>query len=348
MDIENRKIEELLPGYLSGELTDDDRAIVDSWRKESSDNEELFRQYMQSWEAIPLLSEMEQFNSFKALQKINSRISAGSSGKFVRLLQRAAAILIVPLLLYSGYVTVQNLILNQDQEEQVMMQTVTSRQGMVSQFMLADGTKVWLNSGSELQFPSRFTGSGREVKLIGEAFFEVKKNPDQPFRVITKNIQIEDIGTSFNVESYADENLSEVILVEGEVRLTSQTPKAPKSVAMTPGQRAVYREDDPNFRVQNVDVDKYIAWRDGTLMFRDDNMGDVVRRLGRWFNVEIIVNDPEIESYTYMATFRSETLTQVLNLLKLSAPIDYKIVDSQLLANGEHTRQKVYIMKKTK
>jgi len=95
-----------------------------------------------------------------------------------------------------------------------------------------------------------------------------------------------------------------------------------------------------------VKVDKYIAWLDGNLIFRDDNMEDVVKRLSRWFNVEMVIKDPEIRSYAYKATFRNENLSQVMNLLKISAPIDFKIVESKALQNGEFTKQKVYLMKK--
>ena len=115
---------------------------------------------------------------------------------------------------------------------------------------------------------------------------------------------------------------------------------------MRPGQRSVYKEENQKVYTENVDVDKYTAWRDGNLIFHDDKMGDVVKRLSRWFNVEIVINDPEIKSYTYKATFRNETLSQVLNLLKISAPIDYQISGNKLLPNGEYTKQKVYLMKK--
>src|SRR5665647_1662759 len=99
---------------------------------------------------------------------------------------------------------------------------------------------------------------------------------------------------------------------------------------MIPGQRAIYQKEEQKVITGEVDVDKYIAWRDGNLIFRDDSMEDVVKRLSRWFNVEIAINDPEIKNYIYKATFRNENLTQVLNLLKLSAPIDYRVTNCLL------------------
>ena len=337
-----REIEELLPGYFAGELLDEHQVMVDEWRMASPENEILFHESLKAWEAIPVLYEMEHFNSFEALKKINTRILSQETHKWWVHIQRIAAILMLPLLIYSGYIS-----FGKRQDKQVMMQTVSSRKGMVTQFELADGSQVWLNSGSSLKFPTSFTGDLREVKLTGEAFFKVTKNEKQPFRVRAKDLNIEVLGTSFNVVSYDDEQQAEVVLVEGKVKLSAEINQTKKIFGtMLPGQRAVYTEDTQKVESEEVAVDKYIAWREGNLIFRDDKMEDVVRRLSRWFNVEIVINDPEIKNYAYKATFRNENLPQILNLLRISAPIDYQIVGNKLLPNGEHSKQKVYLMKK--
>ncbi|HEY3371157.1 MAG TPA: FecR domain-containing protein [Prolixibacteraceae bacterium] len=347
MERSYNEIEELLPGYLSGELSDANREMIDAWRKESSENEILFQDSLKAWEAMSLLQEMEQFNSFEALNKINTRISQQKNTPWWTYAQKIAAILLLPLMIYSGYISIRNSALKSQQEEQVMMQTISSRPGMVTQFELADGTKVWLNAGSTLQFPTRFQADLRAVKLTGEAYFQVTKNEHQPFRVQAKELNIEVLGTSFNVESYEEEKQAEVVLIEGKVRLSCETAQGKKTFGtMHPNQRVVYTQENHNVQAQEVKVDKYIAWREGNLIFRDDKMEDVVKRLSRWFNVEIVIDDPEINNYEYKATFRNETLTQVLNLLKISAPIDYQITGNQMLPNGEYTKQKVSLRKK--
>lgn len=343
------QIDEILPGYLSGDLSDEDRAFFEEWRIESPENEALFQQSLKAWNAMQLLDEMEQFNSFEALKKINNRISSQKSWSWWIFVQRAAAILLLPLLVYSGYITFQHNQPKNQETEHVVMQTISSRQGMVTRFELADGTEVWLNSDSELQFPTKFTGNLREVKMKGEAYFKVAKNENQPFRVHAKDLNIEVLGTSFDVASYDDEKQAEVILVEGKVNLFSDQQGESKLLGvMHPNQRAIYRENDEKVDSEKVNVDKYIAWRDGNLIFREDKMEDVVKRLSRWFNVEIVIKDPEIKFYAYKANFRNETLTQVLELLKISAPIDYQIIENKLLPNGEFKKQKVYLMKKIK
>ena len=340
------EIEDLLPGYLSVDLPDKDRAIVDEWLKESPDNQALFLGTKSAWECLALLNKMEEFNSFDALKKVNERISLPSSKGWWISIQRVAAILLLPLLLYSGYLTMNSLS-KSNVHEQVVMQTITSRQGMVSQFSLADGTKVWLNSGSQLQFPMHFTGDKREVHLKGEAFFEVTKNEKQPFRVNANELKIEVLGTSFNVVNFDDDSQSEVVLVTGKVALSYENGQIKKMYGtMQPYERVIYEKESQSIRAERVDVEKYIVWRDGNLIFRDDSMDNVVKRLSRWFNVEITINDPEIKNYIYKATFRNENLLQVLNLLKLSAPIEYQINKRKALPNGEFSKQNIVLMKR--
>jgi ferric-dicitrate binding protein FerR (iron transport regulator) len=158
---------------------------------------------------------------------------------------------------------------------------------------------------------------------------------------------VEVLGTSFDVANYEGEKLTEVILVEGKVNLLAkQGNNLTLGGALQPGERGVYCEQTGKIRTEKVGVEKYIAWRDGNLIFRDDKMEDVVKRLSRWYNVEMVINDPEIKSYIYKATFRNENLLQVLNLLKISAPIDFRITERKVLGNGEFTKQIVYLMKK--
>jgi transmembrane sensor len=347
MNLSVKEFDELFSGYLSGDLSDEKRMMMDQWIAESEENEAHHQDSLKAWESFSLLQEMEQFNSFEALKKVNARVNKPVPSKLPEVLKLIAAVFILPLLAYSGYVTQKNSSLNNMITAHVVMQTITSRQGMVSQFQLADGTKVWLNSNSELQFPSVFAGEFREVKLKGEAYFEVTKGKDQPFIVNARELNVEVLGTSFDVANYQDEKRAEVILVEGKVGLfVKKDDKTNERSSLIPGQRGVYCEETKKIHTEEVSVDKYISWRDGNLIFRDDKMEEVVKRLSRWFNVEIFISDPEIKAYIYKATFRNENLVQVLNLLKISAPIDFRITERKALQSGEFTKQKVYLMKK--
>jgi transmembrane sensor len=345
MKLSFNEIDKLLPGYLSGDISDKDLCLVEEWILDSQENEKVYFESLKAWESMSMLSEMEQFNSFDALKKVNAKISKPESSNWRIYIQRIAAILLLPLLVYTGYLTMRKPSKEMLPEEHVVMQTITSRQGTVTQFSMADGTEVWLNAGSELQFPLVFNGDMREVKLTGEAIFEVAKNEKQPFRVNAKDLNIDVLGTSFDVVSYDDETHSEVILIEGKVSLSAEDGQVLKEFGtIHQGQRVVSKDETQEVTIHDVDVDKYISWREGNLIFRDDPMEDVVRRLSRWFNVEFVVNDPEIKSYIYTATFRGENLEQVLKLLKLSAPIDYRIIDRKSLPDNEFTKQKIQLM----
>lgn len=348
MNTDFNDIEALLASYLSGDISDENRLVLDSWRQESPENEKLFREMAYTWDAMPFLQEMEQFNSFEALKKISPMLDQEVSGtNWVKILQRIAAILIIPLLAYASYLTISNNSLKRLSETGSIIQTISSSKGTVSQLTLSDGTKVWLNSGSTLQFPLRFTGKHRQVKLIGEAYLEVAKDENIPFLLNANELNVEVMGTSFNVVSYDDESVSEVVLVTGKVKLFSGSYNSGKQYGfMHPGQRVVYTKKSQKVAYEEVDVKKYIAWRNGDLIFSDDSMNEVVKRLSRWFNVEISVKDPEINDYIYKATFSDETLSQVLNMLKISAPIDYQIIESKPLPDGTFTKQKVILMKK--
>lgn len=347
MNLSTEELDNLLPGYFSGELSEEDMIRVNQWRTSSPENEIHYRESLKAWESLTLLKEMEQFNSFEALKRVNSRISDSGSFKLLNFLKLAAAVLVLPLLAYSGYVTYHNSTLKKMIADHVVMQTITSRQGMVSQFHLADGTKVWLNSNSELQFPSVFAGDYREVKLKGEAYFEVFKDKSKPFRVLADELRVEVLGTSFDMTNYSEEKKSEVILVEGKVSSSSvHKDSKTDNGTLHPGQMGVYCEATGKYYTEEVNIDKYISWREGNLIFKDDKMEEVVKRLSRWFNVEIVINDPEIKSYIYKANFRNENLMQVLNLLKISAPIDFRITERKSMQNGEFSKQKVFLMKK--
>lgn len=347
MSFSTADFEALLPAYLAGELSVDEKNRVDEWRSSSAENELHFQQSMKAWESLSLLQEMEQFNAFEALAKVNARIGKSGSLRIISFVKWAAAILLLPLLGYSGFLTYQYNSLRDSLQEHIVMQKIYSRQGMVTQFQLADGTRVWLNSGSDLQFPCKFVGESREVILNGEAYFEVAKNKSLPFRVNARELKVEVLGTSFDVVSYKEENISEVILVEGKVQMSAKGHGAAGTRGMlSPGQRGIFSETTGKISTEEVSVEKYISWREGNLIFRDDKMEEVVKRLSRWFNVEININDPEIKDYIYKATFRNENLLQVLNLLKISAPIDFRITERKALPNGEFTKQKVYLMKK--
>lgn len=343
MDFNLGRFEELLPGYFSGELSEQDRATVEMMRDSSPENRKIFDDAKTAWNSIALLNEMEKFNPFEALKEVNKRIIPGNQF-WIRRLQRIAAVLLIPLLVYSGLLTYEHVVNTLDQEEYDLWETVSCRYGMVSQFQLPDSSTVWLNSGSQLKFPHAFSKKNRTVEITGEAYFKVTHNEQKPFVVRARNLEVKVLGTEFNVSNYSDEANIEVILATGKVKLFSYVGGNQKILGtMDPGSQAIFENKTGKLSANKIDAGKYTLWRNGILSFYNEPMREVVKRLNRWFNADIVIVDKDIEEYVYRATFSSESLEQVMRLLKISAPIDYEFEARKEFPDGTYDKQRIYI-----
>ena len=289
---------------------------------------------------IDLLSEMQSYDAAKALAKVNRKISRISSKQRAFKYQKIAATLLIPLFLAS--VSYIFYLRNKIHQTEIVWQTVETMPGQKSIVDLPDGTKVWLNSDTKLSYPSVFKSKCREVKLSGEAFFDVRKMDDCPLRVQIGDLDIKVLGTKFNVTNYASDAYTEVVLESGRVDLYAINEKQKDPlVSMKPGQKALYLKDDKILSLKSVRADQYTAWTNGILIFRDDAMTDVVCKLNRWFNTEIVITDSTISQYNYTATFQHESLEQILELLSISAPIEYKIIRREKDENHMFSKNRV-------
>jgi ferric-dicitrate binding protein FerR (iron transport regulator) len=202
------------------------------------------------------------------------------------------------------------------------------RGGVQKQFVLADGSKVWLNAASTLKYPTRFAGPERLVELSGEAFFEVAAGAEHPFRVLIRNAEVEVLGTGFNVEAYDDEPVSRTTLIEGAVRVGSGA----ESVILKPGQQAeipypslgVGAGNGPAIKIlSGIDTRSTLAWRSGTFQFDNDHLDMVMRILARAYNVDVQF-EPNVPDLLVSGVFnRADGLGKILEQFK-SFNIDFK------------------------
>jgi len=168
-------------------------------------------------------------------------------------------------------------------KSRIAYHTITTARGNQYQLVLADGSKVFLNSASSLRFPSSFIGSAREVELTsGEAYFDIAKNAAMPFHVKTREMTVEVTGTHFNVNAYSDEGPVATTLVEGKVGVTSGA----RSVNIKPGQQAAFNNN--NFLITQPDINKVIAWRTGFFDFDKMEIKAIMRQISRWYDVDVI------------------------------------------------------------
>lgn len=171
------------------------------------------------------------------------------------------------------------------------MKTISTPRGKDYELVLSDGTVVLLNADSKITFPTRFTGNKRTVKLVGEAYFKVSKNKHRPFIVETGNLYTKVLGTEFNLKAYPHSDVN-VTLIKGSVAVNAEG----KEVMLKPGENAEYSENK-DIEVTTVDTEGYIQWKDGYFYFDNVPLIDVVRDLGRWYNVNIEIRNNSLMSY---------------------------------------------------
>ena len=171
------------------------------------------------------------------------------------------------------------------------MKTISTPRGKDYELVLSDGTVVLLNADSKITFPTRFTGDKRTVKLVGEAYFKVSKNKHLPFIVETGNLYTKVLGTEFNLKAYPHSDVN-VTLIKGSVAVNAEG----KEVMLKPGENAEYSENK-DIEVTTVDTEGYIQWKDGYFYFDNVPLIDVVRDLGRWYNVNIEIRNNSLMSY---------------------------------------------------
>lgn len=217
------------------------------------------------------------------------------------------------------------------QQNQVMVSnphftTAITENGQISKLILPDSSVVWLNSGTELKYPTDFGVNKREIHLTGQAFFQVTKNSKMPLKVFCGELEVKVLGTKFDVCGYPDEKNINVVLESGKVQLLKPDDKNFEQV-MAPGQNAQYDISTGNIKVREVDTDRFLKWKEGILIFRDDLMSDVIPRLQRKYNIKVEVDDPQIYKSLFTATIKDEVLDEIFKSIGFACSVKYKIVN---------------------
>jgi len=344
MEKDRFDIDQLITNRLLGTISEEENLILDDWIGQSIENRRLYSEQKRLWNLFEIHQKIQKIDERKAYHKISNQIFSRKKINGLGWIQRVAAILLLPVIAMSAFYFYSEKV-NHNQFTTVY-NTVETPLGMRSSLTLPDGTKVWLNAGSSISYPVLFANNYRTVSLIGEAYFEVKKDKHWPFVVSTKNMNVLVTGTTFNCNAYPENDQVQTVLVEGEVTIVNQS--STELATMYPGELATFSNSNQQITKTKTDLQKYIAWKSGKLMFRDDKMNKVVEKLERWYNVEFEIEDPEIANYVYTATFIGESLDQVLKMLTLSAPIRYTISERNKQADQTFEKATVKLYKKEK
>lgn len=339
---ENREI--LITRYLSGEATPDEIVELQKWLDSSKDNLLYFQQLKNIWDNSVRFNHEKMTDVDKAFNLIKKRVIFKSPAtNFWFYWKKIAAVLLIPLvlgnLLYflfhaDNFTSTQEPVYNE----------LYAAFGTRSALKLSDGTSVWINSGSSIKYPDNFVGNNRTVFLKGEAYFEVESDPKKPFIVETSSLSVKAIGTKFNVSGYTSAEEAEVTLVSGKVEVSlTDDKKYIKSSMLDINQHFSFNKANGTTSIITEDTYKYISWKDGKLIFRNEPLSNVVKKISQVFNIDIEIKGEEIQNYCFRATFQDESLTEILKLLKMSSPIDYIEVERDPLPDGSFPRKKVII-----
>lgn len=200
--------------------------------------------------------------------------------------------------------------------------------GERSEVTLYDGTKVWLNSGTELKFPLVFKTNQRKVFVEGEAFFDVTKNKDKPFVVNAGQMDIEVLGTRFNVCAYPDDQELYTTLEEGNILAVNSLTG--EQVRLIPGNQATLNLNSQKFTLQAVDTKLYTSWKENMLRFENAPFSEVIKKMERWYDVKISVDEEINSGERYTMTIKTESLREMLRLLSFTTPIKYEIKENHV------------------
>jgi transmembrane sensor len=343
--------------YLQGNCSGEEFDQILSWIREGAQSVSGKGIVQEIWEDFePEAGPAERIKYNRILDKIHHQININQNPKILtikktptpkrllRILTRVAAILLLPVL---GLLIYTNLPDNDRFAANLNEFVVEAPAGSRMHIELGDGTKVYLNHGSKLKYPYRFDGDIRKVFLTGEAFFEVAHNEKVPLIVGTNHLDVMATGTAFNVSAYQDDSAVETTLVEGRVILYER--KNNKEIkALTPGECLKFDTQKNSYLLETENTLKYTAWKDGLLVFKNDNVENIAKKLARWYNIDVEITSQKIKEYPFTATFTDETLSQVLELLTLATPVSYQLTQSKKLPDGSYSKQKVLIGIKTK
>ena len=319
-----------------------------SWEANNPEHAVEFREALRMYKNLKFTAASVATNDVayswsKTSDKIRQNEPVSRFRFFVSQATKVAAALLLPFILISGwlYYNQHNLtqkysnLLENKQEQNLTVIAPFCARIVVD---LPDGSKVWLNSGSELTYPIVFNTSERRVHLTGEAYFKVKKS-ETPFFVSNLGPEIKVYGTEFNVNSYANEDLVTVALAEGKVSLNSEG----KEQFIEPGQVSAFDKKSRNITIEDTDVMTFSSWREGKYIFRKTSLFAILRILQRQHNVNIQLMNPELGNYRYNMTINNESLEQILQLLSISAPIKYNYKRKELKPDGTYEPDNIEI-----
>ncbi|MDO5665065.1 MAG: FecR family protein [Bacteroidia bacterium] len=293
----------LIVNYLDNTITPQEKIQLTEWVNSSKENKDYFLEMARVWEKSTIAMQdktiaKKHIDKFFAHTKKKKRQTL-----FQWTIGSAAAIFLFLLgmqLLQPGMLFTNGM-------------TTVVAENIKKQIILPDSSIVWLNAESTLKYPTTFNRS-RNVILTGEAYFDIRKNEDNPFEVRTKNITIEVTGTTFLVTDKEDTPFTETVLESGKINLTINS--SGEKTSMAPNQQLIYNRENKTTSLQTVDAADYTSWRKKSLVFENIQLKNVFTQLEKWYNIDIVCNNNKLLNIPVSFTLDSESIEDILDILQ--------------------------------
>ncbi|MCD7935442.1 MAG: DUF4974 domain-containing protein [Tannerellaceae bacterium] len=314
---------ELLVRYLRGQVSPNEKRSIEEWINRNPENEKLACQIGQIYYAQYTRKRMESYNPYLAYEKNRRRRKNKSVIKRIKYAGMVAACITVIIFLAIPFIYT-----GKAKPVETQYMTVYTNPGIRTSFNLPDGTFVCLNSASNLVYPIPYDPKERNVRLEGEAYFEVKSDKNHPFvvSVADDKMHVKVTGTSFNVTAYPDENEIHTTLIEGIVDIcVMEEGGTMGQYTLEPSNKASFNIETGKVMIKTVVPEYEYAWKEGKLIFRDAPIPEVLQKMSYYYNVKFEVKDPVIETYRFNGTFKDKQLSQVLDYLAHTNKLKYTI-----------------------
>ena len=325
--------EEVLVAFLKGELDAAQAAAVEAWYDRSAANRRMLGQVYYILYVSDRINDAAGIDVERSLRQFKRRMRAGRRISLRRSAVRIAAAAVIAAVLLAGGLT--TVLLSKRLAQPV---TVVTQLGERSQVVLPDGTKVWLNSSSSVEYVAPFFSRQRRVKMEGEAYFEVEHDRRAPFVVSTNGLDVEVLGTRFNIRNDDNEHRVTTVLLEGAVKAYA-SGREQASVRLHPAQQLVFDTRTHAMRLTDCpSAERSINWIDGRFCFEHDTFGEIVAELKRYYNVDIRFMDTRLRDMRFSGNFRVEDgIYHIMSVLQLTYKFNYRIAgnDIELYANPE-------------
>jgi len=353
----SKENENLVKKFAEGACNYDEALKVNRWFKEPGYRIKLFQALTKLWyrnndtkeqprETVNLSPTLDQLHHRINIYREKEESGLRKWNRFNKILLRVAAVIFLPLLITSILYLHENL--NRSKKEALYTEINVSH-GSKLRTELPDGTVVWLNSGSTLKYPQSFSKRNRQVILSGEAYFDVTTDRLHPFVVKTGTLDMKVLGTQFNVMAYPDENYISTTLEKGRISIerSGEGREISRICFLEAGEHSIFQKESGTIRKFISNTDKYTSWKEGKLIFRNDPLVLVIKRLERWYNTDIeIAGGKMLPETPYTLTIEDETITQVLEFLSVASPISWEMIPSHKLENGKINKTRYVISNK--